>query len=315
MKTIARSLVVTVTLLAASAAALTVRVQPTPHGPQIHVNGKPIPPQFFFGVPRSRGISESPGPFFEQVALAQDAGVNFVSFVAPNCWTSPEQPLNWLALDDLCRQIIAVNSKALLVPRVSANAPDWWLQRHPEARMVYDTNQPACLASVSHGDYRTAAAAHLERLCRHLTATFPDHFAGVHPCGQNTGEWFYEGSGDRPLSGYDPATREAFRAWLQARGDADFATAEPPIADERRAHPNGFLRDPASEHLSAFPPGSLAAITDRAGFSHAATTARNEPSSRLPRLRAVRPGAASRTDQQNSHPPRSCTPRTPLVAS
>lgn len=113
--------------------------------------------------------------------------------------------------------------------------------------MIYDTNQPGKFASVSHRGYRAATAAHLEELCRHLTKAFPDHFAGVHPCGQNTGEWFYEGSWERPLSGYDPATREAFRAWLKERGDADFATAAPPTADERRAHPNGFLRDPARE--------------------------------------------------------------------
>ena len=188
-----------------------------------------------------------PGPLLEQVALARDAGVNLVSFSAPNCWSPPEQPLDWRSLDDLCRQIIEVNPKVLLVPRVSAYAPDWWLQLHPEARMVYDTNQPGHFASVSHRAYRAAAAAHLEELCRHLTKAFPNHFAGVHPCGQNTGEWFYEGSWERPLSGYDPATREAFRAWLKARGDETFATAEPPAADERRAHPNGFLRDPARE--------------------------------------------------------------------
>ena len=55
---------------------------------------------------------------------------------------------------------------------------------------------------------------------------------------------------------------------------------------------------------------SLAPIPDRAEFPHAATTARSRPSFRLPSLRAVAPGDASRTDQQNSHPPRSCTPRT-----
>ena len=395
-KTITRSLTITVIWLAASGAADTVRVQPTPGGPQIHVNGKPIPPRFFFGWPRSGtstldewwtqhafeftpcadvkaagtlhfrlgqaagevwladvrivdvetgsdllwpgsfastqsfkevwnlwppgdqntvgrvsatngalqvtltkpptgtwpdfhllshvgssfsanrryrvtfraratpkrqiypevyrvnngeyvGIGGPPGPFLQQVALARDAGVNLVSFSAPNCWTAPEKPLDWRTLDDRCRQIAEVNPKVLLVPRVSADAPGWWLQRYPEARMVYDTNQPGRLASVSHRAYRTAAAAHLERLCRHLMEAFPHHFAGVHPCGQNTGEWFYEASGDRPLSGYDPATREAFRAWLQARGDANFSTAAPPTADERRAHPNGFLRDPASE--------------------------------------------------------------------
>lgn len=192
-------------------------------------------------------IGGPPGPLLAQVALARDAGVNLVSFSAPNCWAPPEQSQDWRALDDLCRQIIAVNPKVLLVPRVSGYAPDWWLKLHPEALMIYDTNQPGKFAAVSHRAYRAVTAAHLEELCRHLTKAFPDHFAGVHPCGQNTGEWFYEGSWERPLSGYDPATREAFRAWLKDRGDADFATAEPPTADERRAHPNGFLRDPARE--------------------------------------------------------------------
>ena len=192
-------------------------------------------------------IGGPPGPFFKQVALARDAGVNLVLFSAPNCWTPPEKPVDWGPLDDVCRQIIEINPKVLLVPRVNANAPDWWLQRHPEARMVYDTNQPGHFASVSDRPYRAAAAAHLERLCRHLTEAFPKHFAGVHPCGQNTGEWFYEASWERPLSGYDTATREAFRTWLKERGDPEFGTAAPPTPEERRAHPNGFLRDPARE--------------------------------------------------------------------
>ena len=37
---------------------------------------------------------------------------------APNCWTPPEEPINWTPLDTLCRQIIAVNPNVLLVPRV-----------------------------------------------------------------------------------------------------------------------------------------------------------------------------------------------------
>ncbi len=77
------------------------------------------------------GIGGPPGPFLQQVALARDAGVNLVSFSAPNCWTPPEKPLDWQTLDDLCRQIIEVNPKALLVPRVSGYAPDWWLKLHP----------------------------------------------------------------------------------------------------------------------------------------------------------------------------------------
>lgn len=192
-------------------------------------------------------IGGPPGSFLNQIALARDAGVNLVSFSAPNCWTPPERPVDWMPLDNLCRQIIAVNPKVLLVPRVSADAPAWWLARNPKARMVYDGDTIANHACVSDRLYRTEACTHLEKICRHLLETFPERFAGIHPCGQNTGEWFYQNSWERPLSGYDPATRTAFRQWLRSHGDRQADTAEPPTAGERRAHPNGLLRDPARE--------------------------------------------------------------------
>ena len=193
------------------------------------------------------------GSFYSQIALARDAGVNLVSFAAPTCWAPPEQAQDWSPVDALCRRIIAVNPNVLLVPRFSANAPHWWLERHPEARMVYDGKTAYPVACVSDRAYRADMSAHLEKLSRHLCEAFPDHFAGLHPCGQNTGEWFYYDSWKHPLSGYDPATRAAFREWLKASGDPSAATAEPPTADERRSHPNGFLRDPAREgRLIAF---------------------------------------------------------------
>ncbi len=46
------SVVAIVTMAAFPATALTVRVQDTPGGPQIHLNGSPIAPRFFWGTPR-----------------------------------------------------------------------------------------------------------------------------------------------------------------------------------------------------------------------------------------------------------------------
>jgi hypothetical protein len=192
-------------------------------------------------------IGGPPGTFLSQVALARDAGVDLISFAAPNCWTPPEKPVDWKPLDTLCKQIIAVHPRVLLVPRVEADAPEWWLQRHPEARMVYEGDKVVAHSCVSSRAYRADVGAHLEKISRHLLEAFPDRFAGIHPCGQNTGEWFYKDTWARPLSGYDPGTKEAFRKWLRARGDPQAETAEPPGADERRAHPHGLLRDPARE--------------------------------------------------------------------
>jgi beta-galactosidase len=195
-----------------------------------------------------KNIGGPPGAFLSQVALARDAGVNLVSFSAPECWDPPETPVDWSPIDSLCRRIVAVNPNVLLVPRVGADAPGWWLERHPQACMVYDqTRVRPDHASVSDRAYRADAAAHLEQLCRHLCEAFPRHFAGIHPCGQNTGEWFYQDSWERPLSGYDAATLAAFRIWLKSRGDRDAETATVPTDTERRGHPFGLLRDPARE--------------------------------------------------------------------
>lgn len=192
-------------------------------------------------------IGGPPGSFLSQVSLARDAGVNLISFAAPNCWTSEDKPADWAPLDNLCRQIAAVNPGVLLVPRMDANAPDWWLKKHPDARMVYDGNKIAHYSCVSDRAYRVDVCAHLETICRHLMEAFPDNFAGIHPCGQNTGEWFYQDSWQQPLSGYDQATKSAFRQWLRTHGDPQAESADVPSADERRAHPNGLIRDPARE--------------------------------------------------------------------
>jgi hypothetical protein len=113
--------------------------------------------------------------------------------------------------------------------------------------MVYEDKHVAPHACVSDRTYRTDVCAHLEKLGRHLLETFPDRFAGMHPCGQNTGEWFYADAWKRPLSGYDPATQVAFREWLKTHGDPSFESALPPTPEERRAHPDGLLRDPSKQ--------------------------------------------------------------------
>lgn len=192
-------------------------------------------------------IGGPPGSFLNQVALARDAAVNLVSFSAPNCWTSPEEPIDWKPLDDLCNLIISVNNNVLLVPRVTANAPSWWIKRHPEARMQYDGTETVEYSSVSDRNYRRDVCAHLERICKHLCERFPDNFAGIHPCGQNTGEWFYRDTWSLPLSGYDNPTKTAFREWLKSRGDPAADTADAPLVESRRAHPYGLLRDPGKE--------------------------------------------------------------------
>ena len=201
------------------------------------------------------------GPFEQQIRLAAAAGVDWVSFPCPLPWPEPGQEAAWGSVDAACRQVLSVNPKALLLPRIGMHPPTWWLQAHPEAAMVWEDGErhrnDFCVASP---EYRADAAAHLGALVRHLEATFGERMAGYHPCGQNTGEWFYQDSWEFPLADYSAAMRDAWRRWLGqrygteaalqqswAQAAASRATAEIPAPAARHAAPAGALRDPRRE--------------------------------------------------------------------
>jgi len=192
-------------------------------------------------------IGSPPGPFQPQVALARDAGIRLLSTSMPACWLPPDEPENWSGIDAVMREIIAVHPDALIIPRVSANSPGWWVEQHPEARMMFEGEKPGRFATVSSREYRRDVAAHFEKLCQHLLRTFPEHFAGIHPAGRNSAEWFYDKSWGPLGSGYEPPTLSAWREWLKRHGEGNAETAEIPTPEERHGGPNGVLRDPASE--------------------------------------------------------------------
>ena len=181
-------------------------------------------------------------------AKARAAGVNFVSYGLPGGWT--EGGPDFSAADEVADALVAVNPDVLLVPRVNVNAPAWWCRKNPDHRMAFAKEQDARvgrgdglrpdMAAVSSRLYREDAKAYLAAFCRHMMARYPRNFAGVHPAGQNTSEWFYYRSGVR-MNGWDPQTREAFRAYL---GDP---RAEVPSCPARCAGSDALLLDPEGQ--------------------------------------------------------------------
>ena len=201
-----------------------------------------------------------PGPFEAQVRMAATAGVDFVSFPIDMPWPAPGEPANWKAADNLCSQILDANPRALLLPRFGADPPDWWRKAHPDEAMTWEDGSRQHHGVVASQLYRREAAARVAALVEHLENTFGDHMAGYHPCGQNTGEWFYQDTWGKLLNGYAPADTNAWRAWLRAQYSTDAAlqtawhdpeatldSAGVPEPARRRASPNGILRDPATE--------------------------------------------------------------------
>lgn len=161
------------------------------------------------------------------VAKAAEAKVDFVSYGIPEIWK--EEGDDYRAFDELTDGIIKVNPKARLIPRVSVNAPAWWLQRNPDHRMQFAAEhinnggarawghglRPE-MATVSSRLYRKAAVDYITRFARHMMERYPDNFAGIHPTGQNTHEWFYFDSWIK-MNGYDPQTLAAFREYVGDR--------------------------------------------------------------------------------------------------
>ncbi len=195
-----------------------------------------------------------------QIELAGKAGAAFVSFPVYLPWPRPGEPVDWSIVDQQCQAVLQANPQALLLPRISCNAPGWWREAHPDDDMLWDSGPRWGYPVVASPAYRRDSAARVSALVTHLEETFGKHMAGYHPCGQNTDEWFYQETWSGPLNGYADGDRQAWRNWLQTRYQDDpalrqawhdpqvtRATADVPTPAERRAAPAGILRDPIAE--------------------------------------------------------------------
>ncbi len=211
---------------------------------------QPGAPFIFLGGPS--------GAFIRQIQLAAEAGVNFVSFPIGLPWPRPGEPADWHGPDIACKAVLSANPRALLLPRIPMDPPAWWRQAHPAYQMEWEKGRRD-KAVVASPQYRQDAARQLTALVEHLESEFGDHIAGYHPCGQNTGEWFYESSWEAPISGYAPADIAAWRQWLKQRYRTDaalqrawsstttFDSAPVPSPAARHGSPAGIFRDPLAE--------------------------------------------------------------------
>lgn len=200
--------------------------------------------------------------FRSQIEMAGKAGAQFVSFSVGLPWAEPGKETDFDEVDAACQRVLAANPDALLIPRIPMDPPVWWIAANPNDVITWkgQPNEGRKVAAVSSAKYLAEASERLAALVRHLEAAFPGNMAGYHPCGQNTGEWFYQDSWGPALNGYAPADTAAFRTWLERRYQEDvvlqkkwgnpsvtLARAEVPAPELRLSKTGGVFRDIAVE--------------------------------------------------------------------
>lgn len=206
--------------------------------PTLLVNGKPVPPLMVFvnlvGEKREAGLSI--------VRRAAQAGVHIVSFVVHLFpWTQADETPNYRPFEEQIDAILKENPRALLLPRFGVGyVPDWWAKQNPEEMMLYDNGERGYVSMASE-KWRVEAGDALRQLVNHLESRYGDHIVGYHPCGQNTGEWFYNRVWDGLLPSFEKPMETAFRRYLRDRN------ATLPTAEQRKAKGKGVFLHPITQ--------------------------------------------------------------------
>ncbi len=182
--------------------------------------------------------------------------------------------------DRQARAIGEGDPAALLFPRISLDAPQWWLERHPDEmntyadagtdtgalarfRRVYGVDSPSLAPtdgqSLASTRWRADTNRALAALIRHLRAgVCSERLIGCHLAAGGGGEWFTRGLFENRFADYSGPMRKAFRQWLRVRyhGDdealraawqdpaLDFDHAAIPLPERRSATDCFAFRDP-----------------------------------------------------------------------
>ena len=194
-----------------------------------------------------------------QVRMAAAAGIHIHSFGIPMPWPKPGKEPDYSGVAKAFDATLRADPDALFLPRFGMSAPGWWQEAHPDECLLFDDgrSQGECPASTL---WRKECLVHLRRLVRFCEDNYADRMLGYHPCGQHTGEWFYQRSWEACLSGFSPAMTAGFRRWLKDRYQTDQAlrsawgdpkttldAASLPTVEQRRTSTHGLFRDPIIE--------------------------------------------------------------------
>ena len=197
-------------------------------------------------------------PMQEQIVLAADADVDFVTTLVNTPWPKDGEERDFRMVDSALQRALDVNPDAKLVPRVIIKAPEWWLQEHPD-ELIGWVKPARVFESYCSPVWRKEALEQTRAMILHIEEKFGKSIAGYH-IGPGIGdEWFYGEAFPTVECGYSPAETAAFRRWLARKYGTDaalqeawrnpavtLATAVVPSPKERDAMPShGIFLEPS----------------------------------------------------------------------
>lgn len=160
------------------------------------------------------------------------------------------------AADAAFLQVLRQQPQALMFPRVDVSAPGWWLEQHPDERVVFDDGSVGPQSMFSEA-WLDAACRWVEEYVRHVrNSPYRDRVIGIHPCTGYTAEWQSWGLWDNLRGDFSPAAERAWRVYLRAKYGTDEKLSEAWGHPERIDHakiPTRARREGQSEFLRPVP--------------------------------------------------------------
>ena len=206
--------------------------------------------------------------FMTQEKFAAERGIDFVTFGVPAFWKDDGSYEK--LVDSRFKPVIGANPNVKIIVRLGLEPPNEWLDSHKDSVMCNFDGTPIERMHVrfptpSSQDYRRDAIDAMKKFIKYVEKNYPENIAGYHPSGGNSSEWFYGGTFQEGLNGYDPSTLKAWRKWLQKKyGDdkslraawnsatASISDARVPSPEERNAGESALLDPQKSANVIDF---------------------------------------------------------------
>lgn len=157
-----------------------------------------------------------PGPVMEEHRLAAKAGVRIHSFETPMPWADEDHEPDYTAVDERIETMLEADPDGLLLPRFGTYPPPKWVAKRQPDMMLYDDGERR-QPSMASAAWRRDVERSLRRFIEHCESRYGKHMLGYHPCGQHTGEWFYDRSWEGRMVGFEPVFVDGFREFVRKK--------------------------------------------------------------------------------------------------